>query len=174
MININHIIPNFLSYIIFLTIHFSSYSKFQIYLPPLHFLFNLYFTFVGTALCCAVLWVVSCDTYPVPQIERDREREFLVKKLLQLLLLSSVWDWERRGLGRERQKWRKLWQKLGAFGFPRKPRQKSPTSLKTSLYVSPEFSTFSLALSFNSSLYSVSLITHLHFSQYFSFLGWFF
>lgn len=172
MININHIIPNFLSYIIFLTIHFSSYSKFQIYLPPLHFLFNLYFTFV--ARLCAVpsceLWHISC----VSQIERDREREFLVKKLLQLLLLSSVWDWERRGLGRERQKWRKLWQKLGAFGFPRKPRQRSPTSLKTSLYVSPEFSTFSLALSFNSSLYSVSLITHLHFSQYFSFLGWFF
>ena len=89
LININHIIPNFLSCIISITIHFNSHSKFQIYLPPLHFLYNLYFTFVGTALCPAVLWVVTCDTSCVSQIERDREREFLVKKLLQLLLFSS-------------------------------------------------------------------------------------
>lgn len=72
MININHIIPNFLSYIIFLTIHFSYYSKFQIYLPPLHFHFNLYFTFVGTALCCAVLWVV---THILCVSDRERQRE---------------------------------------------------------------------------------------------------
>lgn len=45
-----------------------------------------------------------------------------------------------------RGKWRKLWQKLGAFGFPRKLRQRSPTSLRTSLYVLTKFNMLTLSL----------------------------
>lgn len=43
---------------------------------------------------------------------------------------------DEEGRKKERKKWRKHWQKLGASGFPRKPKKNSPQFLMTSLYVS--------------------------------------
>lgn len=118
MININHIIPNFLSYIIFLTIHFSYYSKFQIYLPPLHFHFNLYFTFVGTALCCAVLWVVT-HILCVSDRERQRERVFGEETTSTSSSFISVRLREER-TGKGETEMEKALTKVGSFWISKK------------------------------------------------------